>query len=63
MSFLCDDAGQMTKRKSQQRVPDLIRELLSTRSAVSAGDVAKAAGISRQAAHYHLSHMVDAGEL
>jgi hypothetical protein len=53
----------MTKRKSHQRVPDLIRELLSTRSAVSAGDVAKAGGISRQAAHYHLSHMVDGGEL
>jgi anti-sigma regulatory factor (Ser/Thr protein kinase) len=30
---------------------------------VSAGEVAEAAGITRQAAHYHLSHMVEAGEL
>jgi anti-sigma regulatory factor (Ser/Thr protein kinase) len=53
----------MTKRKTQSRVPDQIRELLSRRSAVSAGVVAEAAGITRQAAHYHLSHMVEAGEL
>src|SRR6266511_2673957 len=53
----------MTKRKAQSRVPDQIRELLSRRSAVSAGVVAEAAGITRQAAHYHLSHMVEAGEL
>lgn len=30
---------------------------------MSAGVVAEAAGITRQAAHYHLSHMVEAGEL
>lgn len=30
---------------------------------MSAGEVAEAAGITRQAAHYHLSHMVEAGEL
>ena len=53
----------MTKRKAPNRVPNLIRELLSTRSAVSAGEVAEAAEITRQAAHYHLSHMVQAGEL
>lgn len=53
----------MTKRKAQSRVPDHIRGLLSRRSAVSAGEVAEAAGITRQAAHYHLSHMVEAGEL
>lgn len=53
----------MTKRKDKNRVPNLIRELLSRRSAVSAGEVAEAAGITRQAAHYHLSHMAEAGEL
>ncbi len=53
----------MTKRKAPNRVPNLIRELLSTRSAVSSGEVAEAAEITRQAAHYHLSHMVQAGEL
>jgi anti-sigma regulatory factor (Ser/Thr protein kinase) len=30
---------------------------------VSSGDVARAAGVTRQAAHYHLSRMVETGEL
>ena len=44
-------------------VKELVRELLRTRQAVAAGEVAAAAGLTRQAAHYHLRQMVRDGEL
>lgn len=46
-----------------QSVPWLIHELLDEKSEVSSGEVAKAAGVTRQAAHYHLRHLVSMGEL
>lgn len=42
---------------------DTIRSLLRAKGAVATRDVAKALGISRQAAHRHLRALVDAGEL
>lgn len=52
----------MSKRKAQA-IPDLIRLLVADRESIAAGEVAKAAGVTRQAAHYHLVRMVGAGEL
>lgn len=48
---------------SPDRLPELIRLLVADLHAVSAGEVARAAGVTRQAAHYHLSRMVSTGEL
>jgi anti-sigma regulatory factor (Ser/Thr protein kinase) len=52
----------MSKRKDEP-IPDLIRVLAADRGQVTAGEVAEAAGVSRQAAHYHLARMVRTGEL
>jgi anti-sigma regulatory factor (Ser/Thr protein kinase) len=52
----------MSKRKAQS-IPELIRVLVADRGSVTAGEVAKAAGVTRQAAHYHLVRMVRSGEL
>lgn len=50
----------LAKRES---VPWLIHELLRGQDSLSSTDVARAAGVTRQAAHYHLRRMVDSGEL
>ncbi|MEW6058995.1 MAG: DUF4325 domain-containing protein [Actinomycetota bacterium] len=42
---------------------DIVRSLLSRRETVSSGLVASVAGVTRQAAHYHLARMVREGEL
>jgi hypothetical protein len=52
----------MSKGKVED-IPNLIRLLVADTGAVSAGDVARAANVTRQAAHYHLSRMVQTGEL
>jgi hypothetical protein len=52
----------MSKGKVQS-IPELIRVIAADRASVTAGEVAKAAGVSRQAAHYHLVRMVREGEL
>lgn len=54
----------MTKRKGRDLnpVPDLIRLLVAEHD-ISSGEVARAAGVSRQAAHYHLARMLRSGEL
>jgi len=52
----------MSQRKAQA-IPELIRLLVADRGFATAGEVAKAAGVTRQAAHYHLVRMVGAGEL
>jgi hypothetical protein len=52
----------MSKGKAQP-VPELIRVLAADRGSVSSGEIAKAAGVTRQAAHYHLVRMVREGEL
>lgn len=52
----------MSKRKAQP-VPEVIRVLVADRESVTAGEVARAAGVTRQAAHYHLARMVRDGEL
>jgi hypothetical protein len=44
-------------------LPGLIRILAADLPSVSSGDVARAADVTRQAAHYHLSRMVETGEL
>ena len=51
----------MSKRKDS--VPEVIRALLASQGKVSAGEVARLGGFTRQAAHYHLSRMVKSGEL
>ena len=54
----------MSKGKDDAlRLPELIRLLAADLPSVSSGDVARAAGVTRQAAHYHLSRMVENGEL
>jgi hypothetical protein len=52
----------MSKRKADS-IPELIRLLSGDHGSVTAGEVAKAAGVTRQAAHYHLARMVRDGEL
>lgn len=49
--------------KGKDNVPDLVRALLASQGSVTAGDVARLAGFTRQAAHYHLARMVEKGEL
>jgi anti-sigma regulatory factor (Ser/Thr protein kinase) len=48
---------------AQNRVRAVIEELFTSREHVSSGEVAVAAGVTRQAAHHHLRAMVDAGQL
>jgi anti-sigma regulatory factor (Ser/Thr protein kinase) len=49
--------------KGKDEIPELIRLLAADRMSVSAGQVARAAGVTRQAAHFHLARMVRDGEL
>lgn len=51
------------KESSPKGVPEAIARLLSRRDSISAGEVAATAGVTRQAAHYHLSRMVGWGGL
>jgi len=44
-------------------IPHLIRDLLAEKNEVSSGEVAEIAGVTRQAAHYHLRRMVETGEI
>jgi len=52
----------MSKRKVQS-IPELIRVLVADRGSIRAGEVAEMAGVTRQAAHYHLVKLVGSGEL
>jgi DNA-binding Lrp family transcriptional regulator len=52
----------MSKRKAPS-VPGIIDELLKGSGSVSSGEVARAAGVTRQAAHYHLRRLADEGML
>ena len=51
------------KRRKESPIISGIEQLLSTQDTVTSGDVAKAAHVSRQAAHYQLSAMAARGEL
>lgn len=55
----------MSKRQEplSGQIEEVIRLLTADREAVSAGEVARAAGVTRQAVHYHLARMVDTGEI
>jgi anti-sigma regulatory factor (Ser/Thr protein kinase) len=53
----------MSKRKAGSPIPELIGVLAADRGSVTAGEVADAAGVTRQAAHYHLVRMVRDGAL
>lgn len=55
----------MSKRQPTPRgtIDEVIRLLVADRGEVSAGEVARAAGVTRQAAHNHLAQMVKTGEL
>ena len=44
-------------------VREIVDDLLLTRGAFSSGDLARAAGVSRQAVHRHLKAMIARGEL
>jgi anti-sigma regulatory factor (Ser/Thr protein kinase) len=46
-----------------KNVRDIIRDLVLEKGTVRAGEIAEAAHVSRQAAHYHLQRMVRSGEL
>ena len=52
----------MTKRQGSQ-VPSAIERLLKAQGSVTAGAVSRAAGVTRQAAYYHLRAQVRAGRL
>ena len=52
----------MSKRKARS-IPDLIRLLVADQGWATSGEIARAAGVTRQAAHYHLAGMVRDGEL
>lgn len=53
----------MSKRKETKHVPDTARRVLAATGSVTSGQLARAAGVTRQAAHYHLARMAEAGEL
>jgi anti-sigma regulatory factor (Ser/Thr protein kinase) len=46
-----------------ETVPDAIERLFAARTYITSSEVAAAAGVTRQAAHYHLSRMVESGLL
>jgi len=46
-----------------ETVPEAIERLFAARTSITSSEVAAAAGVTRQAAHYHLSRMVKAGLL
>lgn len=46
-----------------ESIPSVIRGLFAERDEISSGEVAQAAGVTRQAAHYHLRRFVEMGEL
>ncbi|HWE65218.1 MAG TPA: DUF4325 domain-containing protein [Acidimicrobiales bacterium] len=50
----------MSKTES---VPEVIQRLFAARTYISSSEVASAAGVTRQAAHYHLKKMVQSGLL
>jgi anti-sigma regulatory factor (Ser/Thr protein kinase) len=59
---------QMTKRKGEDNpvhssVPQAIANLLAASDFTSAGEVARVAHVTRQAAHYHLRQLVQSGDL
>jgi anti-sigma regulatory factor (Ser/Thr protein kinase) len=53
----------MKKLAKGESIPWLIHEMLRDRESVTSGDVAREAGVTRQAAHYHLKRMAESGEL
>ena len=53
----------MSKRKERDTVSDTARRLLAATGSVTSGRLARAAGVTRQAAHYHLVRMARAGEV
>lgn len=56
-------AEKTSKRKGQSPVRLAIERLLAAEDTVTSGEVARAAGVSRQAAHYHLRAMVEQRDL
>jgi anti-sigma regulatory factor (Ser/Thr protein kinase) len=46
-----------------ETVPEVIERLFAARTYITSSEVAAAAGVTRQAAHYHLSRMVKSGVL
>ncbi|MEX0874628.1 MAG: DUF4325 domain-containing protein [Actinomycetota bacterium] len=52
-----------TLARERRDVKELIRALLEGRTEISSAEVQAAAGITRQAAHYHLRDLVESGEL
>jgi len=61
-TFLPYGSPEMSKRKDSP-ILQVIEALLAGSGWVSAGQVARAAGVTRQAAHYHLRRLADAGRL
>jgi hypothetical protein len=53
----------MPKRQGRSPIGDAIERFLEAKGTVASGEVAAAAGVSRQAAQYQLRKMVDRGEL
>src|SRR6266480_2283662 len=50
-------------RGHAMKLEDTIRDMLASGAAISTGDVAKVAGVTRQAAHYQLARLVANNEV
>jgi predicted transcriptional regulator len=53
----------MSKRKAPQAIEDLILSMAADQPSVTTGEIATAANVTRQAAHYHTKRMVSNGLL
>ncbi|MDP9342649.1 MAG: DUF4325 domain-containing protein [Actinomycetota bacterium] len=56
----------MANRKGERTeggIKNLARQMLSRQEALTSGQLAQAAGVTRQAAHYHLVQMLESGEV
>lgn len=52
-----------SKQSQRETIPEVISRLFAARPTITSSEVAEEAGVSRQAAHYHLSRMVKDGLL
>jgi anti-sigma regulatory factor (Ser/Thr protein kinase) len=63
LTFLGDLMAEMSKRKDDSGIDEAIDALIAGAGHVTSGQVAREAKVSRQAAHYHLRRLADAGRL
>jgi hypothetical protein len=57
------EPAETSKRKGEGKVETAIDRLLAAREFITSGEVASAAGVTRQAAHYHLKNLESRNQL